>query len=810
MSQATTIKKNEITCQHCGEQCDEQVIQAGENTFCCEGCKLVFELIKENDLTNFYCVAENPGISRKKSGKQSFQFLKDEAFADSLLDFKNESISKVRLYIPAIHCSACVWLLEKLYKLNPAIQSSRVDFNKKSVSISFNHQEVSLLEVVNLLDSLAYTPDIQLDKKSEKANPYRRIWLQLGVAGFAFGNSMLFSLPEYFGMDIFNGSGVERIFPYLNALLALPVLLFSAQDYYKSSWGAIKQKQINMDVPISMGIITLFTYSYYLIFFKSGLGYIDSLSGLLFFLLLGKFYQQKTFDHLRFDRDVKSFFPLSVARIVKNKEEQILLNNILPLDILRIRNEEIIPADSLLLSDEALIDYSFVTGESIPETKQKVELIYAGGRLKGSSILVQVKKRPSQSYLSQLWDDESIQHHAKAQVQNTADSISKYFTAVVLIIAFTSGAYWLFAGTTEQALLTFTSVLIIACPCALALATPVTLGTAMRVLGKNGFYVKNTQSIEQLSGIDSIVFDKTGTLTYPDKAEVSFIGELPDHKILAAISSIFNQSKHPLSRIIHHWLPYYPQQNITDFKEIAGQGISATVNGIQVKLGKQTFVEDSRGYFTKENNNSVVFVAVEGQILGHFSIKHVFRNGLASLLDALKQKFNLHLLSGDNANEASYLSQWITKDKLHFQQLPGQKKEFIQKLQEEGHKVMMAGDGLNDSGALMKSDFGLAVTESTSQFSPACDAILLGKQFSELPRFMRFARLSYYIVIAGFLLSFTYNIVGLSFAVQAALSPVVAAILMPLSSFSVVLLGTLGVNYFAKKEGLFENKNLKL
>lgn len=810
MNQATSIKKNQISCHHCGEKCDEQIIKAGENTFCCEGCKLVFELIEENDLSNFYCVAEKPGVSRRKSGRQSFQFLTDEAFADSLLDFKNENVSKVRLYIPAIHCSACVWLLEKLYKLNAAIQTSRVDFNKKTVNISFNHQEVSLLEVVNLLDSLAYTTDIQIDKKGDKANPYRRIWLQLGIAGFAFGNSMLFSLPEYFGMDIFNGSGVERIFPYLNALLAIPVLLFSAQDYYKSTWGALRQRQINMDVPISMGIITLFAYSYYLIFFKSGLGYIDSLSGLLFFLLLGKFYQQKTFDHLRFDRDVKSFFPLSVARIIKNKEEQVLLSNILPSDVLRIRNEEIIPADSLLLSDEALIDYSFVTGESIPESKQKEELIYAGGRLKGSSILVQVKKRPSQSYLSQLWDDESIQHHAKAQVQNTADRISKYFTAVVLVIAFLAGVYWLFEGTTDQALLAFTSVLIIACPCALALATPVTLGTAMRVLGKNGFFVKNTQSVEQLSAIDTIVFDKTGTLTYPDKADVKFVGALPEHRILAAISSVLNQSKHPLSRIIYQWLPYYPQQDITDFKEIAGQGISAAVNGNTIKLGKQGFVEDNHQPLTAENNNSVVFVSVNGEVLGHFSIKHVFRKGLASLLESFQQKFSLHLLSGDNASEAAYLSKWIEAERLHFQQLPGQKKEFIQKLKEDGHKVMMAGDGLNDSGALLSSDFGLAVTESTSQFSPACDAILLGKQFSALPQIMKFAKLSYFIVIAGFLLSFSYNIIGLSFAVQAALSPVVAAILMPLSSFSVVLLGTLGINYFAKREGLLENKNLKL
>ncbi len=805
----TLVTDKIVNCAHCGESCEDHAISLSGNHFCCEGCKLVYEILQENDLSGFYGVADNPGISKKKRNINSFTFLKDASFADSLLDFKNETISKVRFYIPAIHCSACIWLLEKAYKLHQGIQSSRVDFNKKTVSISFNHSEISLLELVQLLDSLAYTPDIQLDKQEDK-NPYRRIYIQLGIAGFAFGNSMLFSLPEYFGLNIFDGSGVETLFPYLNALLAIPVLMYSAQDYFKSSWGAIKQQQINMDVPISIGIFTLFIYSYYIIFFQSGLGYVDSLSGLLFFLLLGKLYQQKTFDHLRFDRDIKSFFPLSVTRIEQQQEEQVLLNNILPSDVLRIRNEEIIPADSLLLSDEATIDYSFVTGEALPETRQKEELIYAGGRLKGSSILIQVKKRPSQSYLSQLWDDESIQQHAKAKVHSTADRISKYFTAVVLVIAIVSASYWLMQGTADQALMAFTSVLIIACPCALALATPVTLGTAMRQLGKNGFFVKNTQAIEQLSAVNSLVFDKTGTLTYPDKAEVNFEGSLPDHKALAAISSVLNQSKHPLSRIIYKLLPYYPAQDLNAFKEISGQGIAATVNGKSIKIGKASFVEEGNQSLIHKNNSSEVYVSIDEVTIGAFTVKHIFRKGMGQLFNRLKKRFDIYLLSGDNSSEREYLMRWIGAEKMHFQQLPGQKKEFIQKLQDEGKIVLMAGDGLNDSGALMQSDFGLALTESTSQFSPACDAIMLGNQFTALPAFMKFSKLSYYVVIAGFILSFTYNLVGLSFAVQAILSPVVAAILMPLSSFSVVLLGTIGVNYVARKAGLKQQKELTL
>jgi Cu+-exporting ATPase len=796
----STANAKDLECRHCGEKCDQELIESHGQNFCCEGCRMVYEILLENDLDNFYCVADNPGVSSKKKGKSNFEFLKDEAFADSLLDFKNEEISKIRFYIPAIHCSACIWLLEKLYKLHSGIITSRVDFNKKTVIISFRHQEISLLQLVNLLDSIAYTPDIQLERTPSNTSPYRRIWLQIGVAGFVFGNSMLFSLPDYFGISVFNDSGISTIFPYLNALLAIPVLLFAAQDYFKSSWGALRQKQINMDVPISIGIITLFTYSYYIIFVQSGLGYLDSLSGLVFFLLLGKYYQQKTFDHLRFDRDIKSFFPLSVTKIKGQQEEQVLLNSIIPSDILKIRNEEIIPADSLLISDEASIDYSFVTGESIPESKQKEELIYAGGRLKGRAILVQVKKKPSQSYLAQLWDDESIQEGAKAAVQSTADKISKYFTIAVLTIAFIAFGSWAYIGAFDNAIRAFTTVLIVACPCALALATPVTLGYSMRVLSKAGFFVKSTQSIEDLSKIDAIVFDKTGTLTYSDKAEVVFEGNMPEHKVLAAVKTLFNQSKHPLSQIIYNWLPFYPAQAIEDYKEISGQGISANVNGQFIKLGKKQFVDSQKeNDLGQKANSSQVFINVDGLTYGCFNVKHVFRKNIGDLLTDLGSHYKLNLLSGDQPAEKEYLNQWLAEENMHFEQLPGDKKEFIAKWQDEHQKVMMAGDGLNDSAALRKSDFGLAITESTRQFSPACDGILLGENLRLLPNIMKFSKATFKLVIAGFTISFLYNLVGLSFAVQALLSPVIAAILMPISSFSVVLLATLGTRYLANK-----------
>ena len=795
MEQINNIAEKTTHCKHCGEICTDIVYDHEQQSFCCLGCKTVYQLLNEHELACFYDLDNKPDISQKSKLKQNFGFLEDQEFANSLLDFQNDTIAKVTFSIPAIHCAACIWLLEKLYKFNPHIERSRVNFNRKTVSITYLKNELSLKELVAILDKIGYTPEIAIDNKTNQKSPYRKIWMQIGIAGFSFGNAMLFSLPEYFGMSIFDGSMVAHFLPILNAILAIPVLLFSAQDYLKSAWNATITKRINMDVPISLGILTLFIYSNYLIFFQQQLGYIDSFTGLIFFLLLGKYYQQKTFDHLKFDRDVKSFFPLSVSKLEGNKEQNVLLKHILPDDILRIRNEEIIPADCLLLSDAASIDYSFVTGESILEEKQKEELLYAGGRLKGSSILVQVKKRPSQSHLAQLWDDEKM-GQSRSHMQSIADGISTYFTFILLAVALIAGLYWIMNGQYATAVKVFSTVLIVACPCALALATPVTLGNAMRALGKFGFFTKNTQTIENLAHIDTIIFDKTGTLTYPDKALVNFVGELPDHKQLAAVSTLLNQSRHPLSQLIFNWLPYYPTQEITQFKETGGQGISAICDGRHIKLGKSTFVgaQDEPG-----NNGAVVYLSIDEEIFGYFKVKHVFRQGISGLFQELNHQYETHLISGDNANDMAEVSQWINNQNIQFQQLPGRKQHYVKALTEDRKKVLMVGDGLNDSGALKASHVGLAVTETSSQFSPASDAITLGNGLLQLPKVLGLAKHSIKVIKVAFIVSFLYNIIGISMAVQGLLSPVFAAILMPISSVSVVLIGLTGISIGQKK-----------
>lgn len=789
-------------CNHCGNACEEEIITK-DNTlnFCCKGCELVYELLHENGLASFYEVEESAGISLKNSKSTDWDYLDNENFSHQFILFKNDKITKISLHLPAIHCSACIWLLEKLYRLNTAIISSNIDFSRKEATVTYNHQHLKLSEIVALLHSIGYTPDLQNGEKARK--PYRKLLFQIGIAGFCFGNIMLFSLPEYFGAPLFKDSGVEDIFPYLIALLGLPVFFYSAQDYFKSSWAALRQKSVNMDVPIAMGIVTLLLYSYWEIFTLSGQGYIDSLAALVFFLLLGKLYQQKTYDHLRFDRDYKSYFPLTAQLTHGESSKSVPLADLQIGDSIWVKNEEIVPADSILLEGDAQIDYSFVTGESVTVRHKAGQTVYAGGKQCGAAIKLKVSKKASQSYLTQLWNNEAFTGEKELYFESLANSISKYFTPAIILIAVFSALYWYNTGHTEYALKAFTSVLIIACPCALALTSPVTLGSAIRIMGKYRFYVKNASVIEALAKTDTIIFDKTGTLTQAHASSIHYHGQSLGMVEKQLIGKLLTQSIHPLSKEVAAFLPHAESLHIADYKEISGQGLQASVSGRVIKAGKHSFVKTDQSTSKEQIEGSNVHISIDNKYMGYFSLQQPYREGMVDMIRSMKGDYRMHLLSGDNENERADFEQIFGEgSQLHFNQSPEDKLKYIGCLQEEGRITTMLGDGLNDAGALKKSNIGIAVTENTSFFSPACDVIMEGSVLSLFKQFVAFARKSKRVIVIGFFISLLYNIVGLSIAVQALLSPVIAAILMPISSFSVVLWAILGTN-------MAENTSLK-
>lgn len=852
MEKKTAATNISSSCFHCGDSIRGERIEHEGKLFCCSGCKIVFEILQQYDLCKYYSIEQSPGNTPSPIELSRFDYLDDESVQKQLFDFSDGKTATITFSLPAIHCSSCIWLLEQLYKLDAGIVASQVDYLKKQLSVKFLQQQTSLKNIVVLLASIGYEPELRFDSVDKKmeSKVTRSLYYKIGVAGFCFGNSMLFSFPEYLGVDA-SEQFLKFIFSQLNLLLGLPVFFYCSQDYFTSALKGLKRKIINIDVPIALGILLLFGRSFYEIISGTGPGFIDSLSGLLFFLLLGKIFQSKTYDRLNFERNYKSYFPLSVSTIRNGIETTVPISSLTRGNRIVIRHGEIIPADSILLKGNAAIDYSFVTGEATPVEKVLGEMVYAGGREAGGVIELEVMKEVSQSYLTQLWNNFSHSTREKGQLSELSNSVSKYFTIIVLFISFGVLLYWLPKDVTT-AINAFTGILIVACPCALAISIPFTLGTTMRIFGKNGFYLKNTAVIETLSKIDTIVFDKTGTITHAQRSNVEYVGTELTNEELNGVFSVVSNSVHPISMMIAEQLkwgreslseldkspinvisrnevtrnlslplenkneilsPHFAQRqndnnlkinrtSIGNFSETVGKGISGNIGASNYRIGTKEFI-GSTTLAKGPVNETRSYLSINGEEKGFYSIKNLYREGLSSMMTSLGKKIQFAVVSGDNESERIRLQSIFPKaTDLQFNQSPADKMEYVKLLQVKGKKVMMIGDGLNDAGALMQSNLGIAVSENSTQFSPSSDAILSGASLRQIPDFLRFSSTSMKIVISSFILAFMYNTVGIYFALQGMLTPIMAAILMPASSITIVLFTTVTTQLLAKKRGL--------
>ncbi len=783
-------------CFHCGDTCTTTKIIHDDKLFCCNGCKTVFEIFSENDLTCYYDLEQNPGATPIDiNGK--YDYLDKAEIVEKLIDFQEDSTEIVTLYIPHIHCSSCIWILENLHQLNQHVLSSQVDFPKKKVTITYKTEEFSLKLLVEMMSRIGYEPYISLENYDQTQKDLdRSLIYKIGVAGFAFGNVMFLSFPEYFEVSEYWLEQYKPVFRWLMFFFSLPVVFYAGRDYFKSAIKGLRSKILNIDIPIALGITVLFIRSTIDIVFNLGSGFFDSLTGLVFFLLLGKIVQQKTYKFMSFERDYKSYFPIAVTKITsEGKEENTQVYEIERGDRLLIRNHELLPVDGILMSASAEIDYSFVTGEAKLVKKVSGEKVFAGGKQRGSAIEIVADKSVEQSYLTQLWSNDVFQKDYNPKFQSLIDKISKKFTIAVLTIAFSGLVFWLFYDA-GLALNVFTAVLIIACPCAIALATPFAMGNLLRIFGKNGFYLKNTNVLEQLADLDVFVFDKTGTLTTNQKSEISYSGLSLSEDDKMVLKNSFRNSNHPLSRELYSFLSTQNIQDAESFEEHLGEGIVSSYDDHTYKLGSAKFVAN---HVDEATLSTAVHISKDETYLGKFEFDTIYRKGVEPLFQSLDEHYKLIILSGDNEGEKPVLTKMLPKTtQMFFNQKPDSKMRLIEKIQTEHKKVAMIGDGLNDAGALKQADIGIAISENVNVFSPACDAIMDASQLYNLDKYVNISKKGIKIIKLSFVFSFLYNMIGLYFALTGQLRPVIAAILMPLSSISIVIFTTLATQYISK------------
>jgi len=791
------------TCYHCGDDCLDNDIISDDKSFCCEGCRTVYGLLNDNNLCQYYSLESRPGISPDTltlSGRYSW--LDQPEIANGLLEFKHGSRCHVTLSTPGMHCSSCIWLLEHLNRLDAGVYRSTVNFPARKVSIEYDSEKTTLRNIVEWLVRIGYEPSFSQEdatSKSEKKQNRSALY-KIGVAGFCFGNIMMLSLPDYFASGVFTQDvQLHRVFMALSVLLSLPVVFYAASDFFISAWKGLKGHYLNIDMPVSLAIAVTFLRSLYDWSTGTGTGYFDSMSGIVFFMLVGRFFQNKTWQRLSFDRDFRSYFPVAVTVRRQGAEAAVSVADIRVGDRMIIRNMELIPADSVLMSNDTLIDYSFVTGESVPVEQKNGDRIYAGGRLIGPISEMEVTREMEQSYLTRLWNNPVFKRSEQSDQTHYVEQINRWFTVITLLLAFAALGYWMpFDGT--RAMNAFTAVLIIACPCALLMAATFTHGNMLRIFGLNGFYLRSAQVIERIAAATGILFDKTGTITHSQRTTLDWKGiDLNDDQ-KNDIAYLASQSAHPYSRLIARYWSIDKRGSLIQFEELPGEGLSAQINGSLIKIGSRKF---TGAMSTDNSQDGTVWISLDDAVLGYFTVTQAYRTGLPELVSTLKSRFKLWLISGDNEKErVTLLPLFGESSVMYFNQTPEQKMNVVQTIQQEGHNVIMVGDGLNDSGALAQSNVGIAITDDLNRFSPACDAILDGSKLTNLATFIQYATKSRAIINLAFGVSLIYNVFGLAYAMSGTLSPVIAAIIMPIMSISIVALSTLSGSWIAYKLGL--------
>ncbi len=793
--------KGATICYHCGTRCVADNIVADDKNFCCEGCLLVYEILNEKGLCDYYKIQEHPGLTKIPAlRKDKFAYLDNADIAGRLYKFTDGDHSIVTFYLPGVHCSSCMWLLEHLGRVNTGVTESRLNFTTKEVTIHFHRSKITLRQLVELLATIGYEPYISLEdgeQKKAKAYNLQRIY-KLGVAGFCFGNIMMMSFPEYLSLS----NGIEKqyadLFRYMNLALSVPVFFYSASEFFVTAWKGLRQKMLNIDAPIALAILITFVRSVYEILANKGAGYLDSMSGIVFFMLVGRLIQERTYKSISFHRDYKSYFPIAVNVVTPNGVESRSLQDLKEKDVVQLHNDEIVPADSILVAGTAAIDYSFVTGESEPVKVTAGSPVYAGGKQTGGEITLQVVKPVAGSYLTSLWNHYAFTKD-KGETNDQTSAVhllSKYFTIILFSLTGLTAAYWAFHDP-SGIVRSVSAMLIVACPCALLLCVTFTNGNMLRVLSNNGLFLRDATVIEQLRNVTDIVFDKTGTITRGGSGVATSGHDLTeDEKDL--LYNIVKPSRHPNSKTVTAWLGIRRTVPVTDWKEIAGQGLSAHTDTCMVKVGSAAFA----GADHAQDDPANVYVNMNGKITAlHLHSK--FRDSVPQLIPRLAQRYRLALLSGDNDRQRRVMQELFgSASELQFGQQPVDKLRYVENLQMGGRKVMMIGDGLNDAGALQQSNVGITLADDINNFTPSCDAILDAARFGNLPAVLRLAKVSGRIINLCFAVSIMYNLVGLYYASQGLLRPMYAAILMPCSTLSIVLISTGVTGLVAKKLGL--------
>lgn len=779
------------TCAHCGlDALGGEAREAEGLVYCCAGCETAAAVIRECGLEGFYDLPERRGVAVRASGR-SFAEFDHEAFEAAHVTRTRDGLAEVALYLEGVHCASCVWLVERLPLAVPGAVRAELDVTRALLRLTWDPAHTTLGALARALDRLGYRPHPYRGRRADEARraEERALLTRIGVAGAIAMNVMAIALALYSGM--FGGiePEFERYFRWISLALVVPALLWPGRVFFTSAWTALRARRLHMDVPIAVALAAGFLQGAVNTLRDSGPIYFDAVATLVLLLLVGRFLQYRAQRTAADASELLGALSPAVARVVHpltGEVDEVPVEAVVPGMVLDVRAGDTLAADGTVLSGDSALDLALLTGESRPVGVHAGSEVFAGTVNLGSPLRVRVDAAGETSRLGRLLHEVEAGAQRRAPVVLFADRVAGWFIAAVLGLAALTVALWWGrdpAGAVDHAI----ALLVVTCPCALAMATPLAFTVAIGRAAGRGILIKGGHALEALASRGTLFLDKTGTLTEGRLALASWEGTDAAREAVRALEA---HSRHPVAAAFVAAWPEVPLAGASDVCETLGAGIRGAVAGHDVRVGRRDWVGvDGPASEAGTEALTEVVVAIDGRFAGRATFSDPIRAEARAAVDALRDAgWEVRILSGDStavvASVATRLG--LSGDRHEGGAFPERKREAVQQALARG-PVAMVGDGVNDAAAISAATVGIAVRGGAEASLAAADVYLARGGIAAFGDLMAGARRTTRLIRRNMAVALAYNVVAVALAMLGLLDPLIAAVLMPLSSATAIL-----------------------
>ncbi len=788
----------EVACTHCNLTFDESVMiteQEGDKQlfFCCKGCQGVYHLLGSEGLNTFYDKLGDIQLQPATQRSDDLEKFDLEGFKNKYITAHEDGLYEINLIIEGIHCSACVWLNEKVLHRTDGVIETTINYTNNKAKIVWDPDEIKLSKIIETIRSIGYNaypydPKLQEERAVKTRKAY---YSRILVAVFGSMNIMWMAIAHYAGYFTGMEQGFKDILNVAEFLLATPVLFYSGWIFFRGAYYGYKNNMVNMDTLVASGALSAYIYSIYAMVTQHGEVYFDSVAMIITFILAGKYLEVLSKKHAVDTLDsIMGSTPTEVTVITDNEKSLISIENITLGDIIELKPGEKVVIDGIVTHGQGSFDESSLTGENEPLYKQKGDSILSGSLCLDSVLRYEATKDASSSLLHSIVSllEESITK--KPRIEQLADAVSGYFSNIILIIALIALAgWWFIGGDFEHALIIGISVIVIACPCALGLATPMATLVGISMAAKRGILFKEATFLETMAKSDFLALDKTGTITEgrPSVVEVETLKEY-DHN---SLYSLVLTSNHPISKGIATYLKQNSEAlnelPLEKVKAIQAKGIEASYQGKRLAGGNASYMKTLGLFVDEKTENTLFYFAIEGQLVARFELSDTIREGAKEAIEEIQAMgIQVVMLTGDHQQSAQKVAKEVGISEVYAKLLPQEKAAMIDRFHEEGHIVVMAGDGINDTIALAKSDIAIAMGNGADVAISVSDVVLMDEKPESIFEAYKLSRRTFRAVKENLGFSLLYNVIAVPLAVMGFVNPLVAALSMSLSSLIVV------------------------